>query len=70
MIDDGILLIMCFIIGITAWAITVHLFFNDNDNLKLDIMAAIIAFLIFLSFCFGFFVAGLMAEEKRNEKTE
>lgn len=40
------------------------------NNLKLDIMAAIIAFLIFLSFCFGFFVAGLMAEEKRNEKTE
>lgn len=24
----------------------------------------------FAAFCFGFFVAGLMAEEKRNEKTE
>lgn len=33
-------------------------------------MAMIIAFLIFLSFCFGFFVAGLMAEAKRNDKTE
>ena len=32
MIDDGILLIMCFIIGITAWLITVRLFFNDNDK--------------------------------------
>jgi hypothetical protein len=35
-----------------------------------EIMIMIIAGLIFLSFCFGFFVAGLMAEEKRNEKTE
>lgn len=33
-------------------------------------MALIIAFLIFLSFCFGFFVAGLMAEEKRNDETK
>lgn len=33
-------------------------------------MAIIIAFLIFLSFCFGFFVAGLMAEAKRNDETE
>ena len=32
MIEDGILLIMCFIIGITAWAITVHLFFHDDDK--------------------------------------
>ena len=32
MINDGILLIMCFIIGITAWLITVRLFFNDNDK--------------------------------------
>jgi len=39
-----------------------------TDNLKLENM--IIAILIFLSFCFGFFVAGLMAEEKRNDKTE
>lgn len=31
MIDDGILLIMCFVIGITAWAITVLLFFNDDN---------------------------------------
>lgn len=30
----------------------------------------IIGVLIFLSFCFGFFVAGLMAEEKRNDETE
>ncbi len=30
----------------------------------------IIAILIFLSFCFGFFVAGLMAESKRNDETE
>ena len=28
----------------------------------------IIAFLIFLAFCFGFFVAGLMAESKRNSE--
>ena len=30
----------------------------------------IIAGLVFLSFCFGFFVAGLLAEEKRNEEKE
>ena len=36
----------------------------------MDIMALIIGFLIFLSFCFGFFVAGLMAEEKRNSEKE
>ena len=30
----------------------------------------IIAILIFLSFCFGFFVAGLMAESKRNAREE
>lgn len=39
-----------------------------SDNLKLNIM--IIAFLIFLSFCFGFLAAGLMAEEKRNSEKE
>lgn len=33
-------------------------------------MAAIIAFLIFLSFCFGFLAGGLMAEEKRNDETK
>ena len=66
MIDDGILLIMCLIIGLTAWLITVCP--TMTDNLKLENM--IIAILIFLSFCFGFFVAGLMAEEKRNDKTE
>ena len=30
----------------------------------------ITAVLIFLAFCLGFFVAGLMAEAKRNDKTE
>ena len=30
----------------------------------------IIAFLIFVSFCVGFLAGGLMAEEKRNDKTE
>ena len=39
-----------------------------SDNLKLNIM--IIVFLIFLSFCFGFFVAGMMAESKRNSEKE
>jgi hypothetical protein len=40
------------------------------NDLKMDIMAMIIGFLVFLSFCFGFFVAGLMAEEKRNSEKE
>ena len=31
MIDDDVMLAMCFVIGITAWAITIRLFFNDND---------------------------------------
>ena len=36
-----------------------------------EIMIMIIAVLVvFLSFCFGFFVAGLMAEEKRNSEKE
>ena len=30
----------------------------------------IIAGLVFLSFCFGFLVAGLLAEEKRNSEKE
>lgn len=30
----------------------------------------ITATLVFLSFCLGFFVAGLMAEAKRNDETE
>lgn len=33
-------------------------------------MIVIIATLIFLSFCLGFFVAGIMAEAKRNDETE
>lgn len=40
------------------------------NNLKMDIMAIIIGFLMFLSFCFGFFAAVLMAEEKRNSEKE
>lgn len=32
MIDDDILLIMCLIIGLTAWVITIRLFFNGNDE--------------------------------------
>jgi hypothetical protein len=36
-----------------------------------EIMIMIIAGLVvFLSFCFGFFVAGMMAEEKRNSEKE
>ena len=35
-----------------------------------EIMIMIIAGLMFLSFCFGFLVAGLMAEEKRNSEKE
>ena len=36
-----------------------------------EIMNMIIALLlVFLSFCFGFLVAGLMAEEKRNSEKE
>lgn len=31
MIDDGVLLAMCFVIGISAWLITVKLFFDDDD---------------------------------------
>lgn len=30
----------------------------------------IIGVLVFLSFCFGFFVAGLMAEENKNDETK
>ena len=32
MIDDDILLIMCLVIGLTAWLITVLLFFGDDDK--------------------------------------
>ena len=36
-----------------------------------EIMIMIIAvLLVFLSFCFGFLAAGLMAEEKRNSEKE
>lgn len=36
-----------------------------------EIMIMIIAVLVvFLSFCFGFLAAGLMAEEKRNSEKE
>ena len=38
------------------------------NNLKLEIM--ITAILVFLGFCLGFFVAGLMAEAKRNDEAE
>ena len=40
------------------------------NNFKMDIMAMIIGFLVFLSFCFGFLAGGLMAEEKRNSEKE
>jgi hypothetical protein len=40
------------------------------NNLKTDIMAMIIGFLVFVAFCFGFLAGGLMAEEKRNEEKE
>ena len=39
-------------------------------TLNFEIMIMIIAVLAFLSFCFGFFVAVLMAEEKRNSEKE
>ena len=32
MIDDGILLAICFAIGVSAWMITVRLFFNNDDD--------------------------------------
>lgn len=32
MIDDDIMLAMCFVFGLTAWLITIRLFFNDNDK--------------------------------------
>ena len=35
-----------------------------------EIMAMIIGFLVFVSFCVGFFAAVLMAEEKRNSEKE
>lgn len=38
------------------------------NNLKLEIM--ITAILVFLGFRLGFFVAGLMAEAKRNDEAE
>lgn len=38
------------------------------NNLKMDIMAMIIGFLVFLSFFFGFLAGGLIAEEKRNSE--
>ena len=40
------------------------------NNFKMDIMAMIIGFLVFLSFCVGFLAGGLMAEEKRNSEKE
>ena len=35
-----------------------------------EIMIMIIAFLVFLSFFFGFVAGGLIAEEKRNSEKE
>ncbi len=32
MIDDGILFLLCAVIGISAWFITVRLFFNNDDD--------------------------------------
>ena len=32
MIDDGILFLLCVLIGISAWFITVRLFFNNDDD--------------------------------------
>ena len=36
-------------------------------NFEIMILAVLV---VFLSFCFGFLVAGLMAEEKRNSEKE
>ena len=39
-------------------------------NFEIMIMIMIIAGLMFLAFCVGFFAAVLMAEEKRNSEKE
>ena len=40
------------------------------NNFKMDIMAMIIGFLVFLSFCFGLLAGWLMAEDIRNLEKE